>query len=93
MTIVLSLELSTARPVDALLTTATVAAQNAARMIVIKPSSLVPTTQTENNGWRCIRTTTPVIANENALQKTAHLQNKKKVEANSTRREQTDTAL
>ena len=82
------MDASTARPVEALLTTATVAAQNAARTTVVKPSNFVPTTQTENKGWRCIRTTTPVIANENALQKTAHLQNGRYVETSNRERKE-----
>lgn len=61
---------STAKPVLALATTETVAAQKAAKIIVVTPSSRVPTMYPENMGLKCNKTTIPVMANEKAEQKT-----------------------
>mmetsp|Transcript_16507 Transcript_16507/g.45489 ORF Transcript_16507/g.45489 Transcript_16507/m.45489 type:complete len:95 (-) Transcript_16507:385-669(-) len=70
---VLSLLLSTAKPEDAFATTETVADQKTHNMIVMIPSSFVPTMNSASIGLKCINVITPVIANEKAEQKTAHV--------------------
>ena len=53
--------------------TETVAAQNAANITVIIPSSFVPIIKSDNIGDRCITVTMPVTVKEKAEQKIAHL--------------------